>query len=198
MADKITICNMALRKIGLEAITTLDSPFTNQRQRDCDLYYPQAVDTVLRVAPWSFARKRRRLTLFTVPEEYEGIAAYSYMYPVDSIKFLRLTAAHSKKPEHYDIMRVDTQEKIVFTNIQYAYGVYTCADPNTSWFDVDFVEAVALRLAAYLAGPLRSDDAKVVLAANQYAGAVAQAQKNNILEEYREPDKSDTWISSRG
>lgn len=188
---------MALRHIGVDPIVTMDPPHTKQSQRDCALFYPQSVRTVLRVAPWAFARKIRTLTSYTVPEVYEEISPYAYAYPSDCAKFLRLTSPDTTTPQKYTIVRTATDEKILMTDVENAVGEYTMVVSSPTWFDSDFVEAVSLRLAVYLAGPLRGDQKKVDAAAQRYGVAVADAQRNNRLEDFRQDFREDPWIESR-
>ena len=196
MASEIDICNMALRHLGLGNIVALDPPST-QTIRDCVLFYPQARDTVLRSARWQFATKRRALAAFTVPEIFENLWDYAYVFPADCLQPRAVYVEDESIPQRAKVVRVDTGEKIILTNVENAELEYTMICTDTTWFDVDFVEAVALRLAMYLARPLRADEKKASEARSAYMEAIVQAQTQNHKEDDSPLVGDDPWIAAR-
>ena len=56
MADAVSICNLALQRVGAKAISKLTEDTTAGRA--CNRVYAQARDSELRTHPWSFARER--------------------------------------------------------------------------------------------------------------------------------------------
>lgn len=196
MSSETEICNMALRKLGLQSIADIDSDLS-QRGRDCKLYFDLARDTVLRSVRWNFAAKRRVLTPYTVPTIYENIWEYAYELPADCLNPRGVLMPDSVRPQKAEIVRDTTTTKIILTNIEEAELTYTMVVTDPTWFDVDTTEAIYLRLAVYIGGPLRADPELVIRAENKYAMAIAQAQKLNFKQPSVELETQDPWLDSR-
>lgn len=196
-SSDVYICNMALRSLGLNSISTLEEPHTTQAQRDCSLFYQQAVSDVLSKAPWIFARKRRALASYTVPELYEDQYAYCYVFPVDCARLLKVLVPDSEKKIDYLVMRSATNEKIILCNTENAVAEYTMMVSDPTWFDSLFSEAVAMRLASFLAEPLRASEAKTQLAAQRYQIVIGEALKFNRVQDQKPKTKGVPWIEAR-
>lgn len=56
---EVSICNMALSRVGHTTITALSD--ANDAARQCNLHYEPSRDALLRSHPWNFAVKRTRL-----------------------------------------------------------------------------------------------------------------------------------------
>lgn len=196
MASKIDICNFALRELGLPDIATLDTP-TTKAQKDCVRFYPQAVSTVLVEAPWVFARRRRTLTSYTVPDIYYDIYDYAYVYPTDCAKLLRMYIPDSNIPAHYRIVIADNDDKILLCNVENATAEIVATDIDSTMYDPTFIEALSLKLMIYLAPSLRGSDQKLELASVRYARAIAEAQKTNKNEDQQKPERRVPWLDAR-
>lgn len=195
MASEVSICNMGLRHLGLGTITSLDE--NRQEARDCKLFYAQNRDTVLRDYPWNFAQKRRVLAAFTVPTDYEGPYLYAYVLPNDCLKSHEIVTASSTDPQKFKIMRAPTNEKILLTDAKDAILKYTMQVTDPTWFDAEFVAALALLMASTLARPLtKSDDAAKTLF-SQYQLALPRAEVSNAREDQPAKNEVDPWIAVR-
>ena len=119
----IEICNRGLRHIGQATITS----FTDNTQpaRDCQLFYKQNVDIVLRDFPWNFAHAKKALQDFTVPVDYEGKYAYAYTIPTDCLKTRDVYETLGTESQPFELMRVPTGEEILFTDVKEAILSYT-------------------------------------------------------------------------
>ena len=57
MTDAVSICNLALQRVGAKTISALSEDSTAGRA--CNRVYTQARDSELRAHPWAFARERK-------------------------------------------------------------------------------------------------------------------------------------------
>ena len=58
--NQVTICNLALSKLGEQSITSLDDG--SLEARFCSLHYPVVVTQILLLNNWNFATKQAQLT----------------------------------------------------------------------------------------------------------------------------------------
>ena len=93
MASKVTICNLALARIGDEAnITSIDPPEGSAMAEACQRLYPLAVEVVLEAHDWTFAMRRRALAKLSSVET--GGWKYGFKVPSDA---LRVVAVRDQK-----------------------------------------------------------------------------------------------------
>lgn len=195
MASDVSICNMGLRHLGLNVISSLDE--NRQEARDCKLFYAQNRDTVLRDYPWNFAQKRRSLASFTIPDDYEGPYLYAYALPSDCLKPRKVYSPSSTTAQDFEIMRAPTGEKIIFTDTEEAILKYTMRVTDPTWFDAEFVASLALLMAATLARPLTKSDAAAKALLEQYRLALPAAEASNAKEDQPADEDEVPWITAR-
>lgn len=196
MFSETQICNMALRRIGLNPISSLGA--ASQEARDCSLYYGQFRDTVLRDHDWTFARKRRSLASFAIPNDYAGKYLYGYVLPADCLKPLKVYELNGSVPQDFELFRADTGDRFLMTDIPGAVLKYTMAVTDTSWFDAEFVEALARKLAGVLAVPLAKNTKLMEYWENEYMKAIDRAKVSNMTENMPRKETDDTpWITAR-
>lgn len=197
MASEVEICNLGLRHLGVKRIASISPPDSNQAARDCALFYPQNRDTVLRDHEWNFAHKRRAMTLFTIPTDYLGKYLYAYVFPPDCLKPRKVYPPSGTTDKPFEIMRMPTLEKVIFTDVEEAVLSYTMKVTNSSWFDAEFVQALGLMMGATLARPLTKSHKAAEALLKQYFLALPQAKTSNTKEDKPEDEQTDSWISSR-
>jgi len=196
MASEVEICNMALRNLGLVQITSLDE--ARQEARDCKLYYSHVRDWVLRDHDWTFARKRRAMASFDIPDDYEGKYSYGYVLPADCLKPRAVYEEDGSDPQQYELWRSPTNEKMLLTDTTLAVLRYTMVVTDPTWFGVDFVEAGVQKLTAKLAIPLTKKAQFVQLYESLYKDASAKAIVADADEHDPLPELDETpWISAR-
>ena len=139
--SEVSICNSALLKLGLERIISLDD--ANKRAILCKEQYPKMRDEVLRAHPWNFALKRAEFTKTgTIPAfEFEA----EFQKPTDCLRIV--------KAENQSIEFIIEGDKVL-TNQDVFKAQYIYKLTDTTLFDKNFEEVLALRLAADLAYPL--------------------------------------------
>lgn len=184
MASIVDICNMALAKLGDEAnISAIDPPDDSVQAMYCAQFYPLALNSVLGEHAWSFATKTVILAETTNPNE---LWAYAYVLPSDLINVLALYDAEAtdeqfgvlgSNQQSYSV-EMDSGDGIIYTNQPQALLKYKCYVSNAGHFPPLFVEALAWKLAEYLAGPLLRGDVGVAAATRvmqAYAFALQKA-----------------------
>ncbi len=125
MASIVEICNIALSQIRAGSINSLNEASLQAQQ--CRLWYPLALEQILRDAPWQFARVIRPLSRLSDDDGNNRVFnwAYSYQYPADLLRINRLVL-------NYEFIDQETPG-ITFANRLYprtGYGYERTFRPN--------------------------------------------------------------------
>ena len=187
-ASEVSICNLALSRVGHDEITALAED--TKAGRLCNLNYAMMRDAVLRDHFWNFAIKRVTLAASVTTPVYEF--GYAYPLPAD---FLRLVRASSDWLQTCSPYRIENGNILTDDNDFSIEYVYQCTD--TGLFDSQFVDVLAQRLAAEICVGL-TDNAN--MAANLwqvYREKMAAAQANDSMEGTTRSFAADTWLNSR-
>ena len=153
MASTIDICNMALASIGQsQAIQDLGE--ASLAAQVCSLYYPTALDAVLRSAAWGFALAWVPLAQVAVnpTSDYR----YAYQLPADCVATVRVLAGSGRveaAPVVYRTAR-SSGGTILLTDQPAAVLQYVQRVTDPSVYPPDVVLALAHQLAALIAMPL--------------------------------------------
>jgi hypothetical protein len=156
---KTEICNLALSHAGsgyeIADVTTEKS----NEARACRRFYEICKDSMLRQFVWPFATKFETLTL--IEEDPNDEWAYSYDYPSDAL-FLRRILSGSRVDTRdtripYKIV-ADDSNLVLYTDAEDPVIEYTKRIDDASRFPSDFVMALSLRLAYYIAPRLTGVD----------------------------------------
>ena len=145
-SSEVSICNLALGKLGAGTIIALDEESTEARV--CRLHYAQTRDEVLRSHRWNFAIKPEILVRDAEVPIFGW--AFAYVLPTDCLRVLEMNAWDMAK-------RAGTWEiegKWLVTNAEDAFIRYIQRVVDCNKFDSIFVEALALRLASKIAMPI--------------------------------------------
>ena len=161
----VAICNSALLKIGEERISSLSE--NNKRAKICNEQYEKIRDEVLRSHPWNFAIKRVQLAQLTTTPIF-GFD-YQYELPSDCLRVLRAIAGDSTLQRSADI-RHQIEGNYLLANETSVKIQYIAKITDTTYYDSNFIEALALKIAADIAYPL----------------VQSITLKQELLEEYRE------------
>lgn len=201
MATKTAICNFALRHLAhgklLLNVETDRTPAANVMRQ----WYDQVIEEVLRDFWWPFAMERDDLALVETSPNDDW--AYSYRYPSGCV-FFRFIPSGATRKETLDTavpfaIGQDATGKLIFTDAVDAEGVWTKLISDPAMYAPDFVQMVALLLAAY-AGPsiTGGDEFKLAeRALKMYAWAQSRAQKNAANEQQRDPEPDAALIRAR-
>lgn len=159
MATETEICNLALSHLGnTKRIANIDT----EQSQEASLFrvlYDTTRDLVLNEYEWPFATKIAALAL--IEEDPNDEWDYSYRYPSDCIKLMRVLSGFrtdtnsSRVP--YKVSH-DASGKIIYSDYEDAEIEYIRAITDTSYFSPDFIMALSFRLAAYAAPSLTGGD----------------------------------------
>jgi hypothetical protein len=196
MASQVEIYNMALGHIGArDTVAGIDE--ASRPAKICTRFYVTARDAVLEAFDWSFARKYATLAETGTPPP-TWIFQYAYPNECAAIRSVLPVLGRNSKPIPFEIAHSDIGEaKVILTDQEAAVVRYTKLEDNTALFSAQFTEALAARLAAFIAKPITGKDAALDTAMSLYNMLISEA-KANVMNERQQDDTQDAeWISYR-
>ena len=189
MASKVGICNLALSHLGVgKDINNLETERSEEAQA-CRSFYEQALQQTLRDFEWPFATRFIELT--QVEEDPTVEWAFSYRYPHGCLFFRRILSGFRNETTDTKIeyrIASDDYGQLIYTDKEDAEAEYTINADDPNVYPVDFVQALSLRLAYYIAprvtkgDPMRLQDKVAAL----YISELTKAQSNAMNEEQSE------------
>ena len=156
MATVVSICNLALSRLGDEAnISSLDGIDMSPMARACTTLYPIALGTMLDMHPWSFAT--RRATVARVAGMDTAPWRYAYALPADCRRPVNLELEGDARgtklfDDEFEVVAGDGGSRVLLTNAENPRLRYVINDPPVGAFSATFVDALSWLLAGYLAG----------------------------------------------
>jgi hypothetical protein len=179
-----SIANRALLEIGADRINSLNED--NKRARACKALYDIVRDEVLRAHPWNFAITRVQLA----PLDETPVFQYTYVYqvPTDS---LRILSAEDSTVE----FKVEGRK--IYTDQANFYIRYIKQVTDTSQFDANFAEVVALKLASRISYIVTQSTAVKDECERAYLQALKDARSFDAQEGTPEDFNADAWINAR-
>lgn len=196
MATMVDICNYALNNLSVQPIASMADP-TSKAARVCNLMFDITRDTVLRDFPWGFANQEIVLALSS--GDTASGWSYVYQYPANCLKVRKVFMDTLPEPElsdQFDEQMIGGSLKLVCSTPS-ARAKYTAKITDTTFYDVQFIEAFSYKLASAIAMPmtnnagLRNDMIKMYL---QFIGT---AQVSSATEKYKEPQRGNRYTSGR-
>ncbi len=143
--SKVQICNMALAKAGvtqsISALEFAEGVTVPEEARQCALYWSLAFEATARGANWGCLTKPVALLAAPAVTVLPGYA-YVYQLPADYLGWPEFDDADT------DFRRVG---RVLHTDRAVGTLLYVARTEDTDLFDPLFVEALVLRLAAWLA-----------------------------------------------
>ena len=223
----VQICNLALSEIGTRSsIASFDDG--SEEGYQCGLWYDQLRQTLLRTAPWGFARGQLALTQLgdlspdnTSP--YPNL--FKYAYPADCIKMRYIlcppptftgvisppvtgvpvsgpTWMTPSRANRYmaaaDVDANGNQIKVLLCNVYQALGIYTRNITNVALFDPLFVDALVAALALKMVIPLSGNVGQKQAFMQSAEMAITAARVADGNEAIPRADHSVDWITTRG
>lgn len=156
MASEVDVCNLALSHLGDRAtVSSISPPEGSTQAEHCARFYPIARDALLALHPWSFATKRAVVAMVPVVNpEWD----YAYAMPADALQLLSVlppdSINDSETAGQYLPQLYSVESGLILTDQPGAVVRYVARVTDTTRFSTLFVEALALMLASYLAGPI--------------------------------------------
>jgi hypothetical protein len=158
-ASEIAICNMALSHLGVgKEISNLETE-KGEEAAACRRFFATARDNTLRDYPWPFATKIISLAL--VEEDPNEEWSFSYRYPTDCVRARRILSGQRNDNRQTRVPYVVAQDEtglLIYTDSENAELEYTFRDTDPSRYPGDYVMALSLRLASYIAPRLTKGD----------------------------------------
>ena len=193
MAD-YDIVNVALRRIGASAITSL-SDGSNNADVASDIY-AEVRDTLLRSHPWNFATKRVQLTDSGNTPAFEF--DYAYSLPAD---WLRTISVHDNDAGYGTLlyrMEFLTDEWVIATSSSSCYMRYIYQVTDTTLMTPDFRTVFAKYLARDLSIPLTESNTLWEQIDKEAKRAMAQVRSTDAMGSFPELRPRGSWASARG
>lgn len=179
MTTKTEICDIALARVRAGSVTDVDTENSPQAIQ-CRRFFDATRDLLLASFPWAFARRVQKLTkTANGPVEW----AFEYDYPNAAVKIRYIVppelaqslgdagfqGMHLTEPLT-EMARIPfavsgsseltTDDKVILTNLDDAYAVYTEKVTTIDRWTTLFIEALKWRLAMELAVVLGGDSTK--------------------------------------
>lgn len=216
MVTTVDICNLSLSYIGDVGGVTDVEPSDGSTQADlCARYYPMARETLLDLHRWNFQTKRAALVesdsesdnwLFAYELPPDMLAAIDVLpaglgtSEEDGIRPDEEVAALLASQRRFAIELDEDGEMLLWTNTEDATLLYTAyvIDPQ-AWPPL-FVQALAWKLAAMLAGPLLrgTEGARMATHCEQmFDSYLGKAQMADTTQRRTRPGHVPPWMSNR-
>ena len=160
MASSTTeIANLALSHLGIsKEVGNLDTE-NSANANACRRWFENARDETFRDFHWPFATTYATLGL--VESDPNTDWAYSYRYPSDCMRFIKVlnTVRNDSRQSRVPIeIASDSSGKLIFCDTEDACGKYTKKITDVSLFTQDYVNMLSLLLASYIAPRVTAGD----------------------------------------
>ena len=163
----VSICNDALGMIGAKSIISLDENTENARR--CASLYDITRKALLRLHPWSFAKKRVQLAPISTHPSF----GYAHAFPLPN-DFMRVYDAGEINYE------IEGRHILADTNL--INLVYVYDNDNEQTWDSLFIECMTLYLVRKLAKPITGSQAEADSGWAQLQSMLKQARAINGQE----------------
>lgn len=200
MASKTEICNQSLSHLGIGKEIANFTTEASQEAQACRRFYDQALEATLRDFNWPFATKFAALGL--IEEDPTTEWSYSYRYPTDCLKIRRiLSGVRNDKRDTRVEYKVgqDDSGLLIYTDMEDAEIEYTLNATDPQFYPSDFTNALAFRLAMYIAPRLTGGDPFKMgdRAAKMYDYEVSRAKATALNEEQETVEAESEFIRAR-
>jgi hypothetical protein len=200
MSTPTEIANLSLSHLGVgKEIADIETE-NSQEANACRRFYDISRRATLRDFNWPFATKFETLALVETNPTTEW--GYSYRYPTDCMKLVRLQSGIRNDNRQtripFRIIR-DASARLVYTDLATACMEYLIDEEDASRFTEDFVLALSFRLAAYTAPRLTSGDPFKMgeRALKLYILEITRAQATAVNEQQDEDKPDSEFILDR-
>lgn len=201
MADsKTQLCNMALSHLGTgKEIADLDTEKSEEASA-CRRFYDIARKATLRDIKWPFAKTFGALGLVSTNPTTEWL--YSYRYPSDCVKFIRILSGvrnDTRQSRVPYILGRDSQGVLIYTDEVNAVAEYTFDLDDPVLYTPDFDIMFSIGLAIYVAPRLTKGDPFKMqdTLRKYYMVEKLRAQSSSLNEEQSEEDPRSEFERAR-
>lgn len=167
--SKVEICNIALSKLNAENIVI---PGLDSRGAElCEIFYSNAVDSVLRSYLWNCAKARTSLARQTAVPAFGW--KYQFTLPVDCLRVIRCEPDVEYEIECRNLLCDESAISILYIGRIAEYD-----------FDPLLVEVVALDLAAKIAFPVSGNASLTAKMEDSLQKKLLEARSVNSMENH--------------
>jgi hypothetical protein len=185
----VSICNLALQKLGAKRITSLADNAVEARE--VSACYEALRDKELRTYLWKFAKVR----VILAPSSVTPAFTFGYAFPLPA-DYLRLI-----KPARIGLdWQIEQHDGAlaILTNDGTSLSVrYIARVTNPALFDPAFVEMLACKIAWHCCEKITQSNTKKAAIMEEYNEAKAEARRTNAFELPYQPEPVDSWILAR-
>jgi hypothetical protein len=187
--SNVSICNLALQKLGAARIASLSDDSKNARE--CNACFEHLRDAELRTNKWKFTLSRAVLA----PSSTTPAFLYSQAFPLPTDCLRPLYPSRLgldwKVENHEGVASLLTNDG---NSIQLRY-IKRVTDPTL--FDPLFVEALACHIALHLCESLTQSNSKKEAAERAYLYSIREARRMNAIEIGIPKQPVDEWLLAR-
>lgn len=201
MASSTEIANLALSHLGSgKEISNLETERSDEASA-MRRYYSIALSTALKDYPYSFCNVIETLAL--VEESPNDEWAYSYRYPTDCLKPIRILSGFRNDSRQTRIpykIGKDASGKLIYTDQSEAELEYTQRVTDPSKFPDDFIMALSFLIAALAAPRICGEDPYKLgdRALKLYQHYKGKADSHDVNDQQQEEPPEAQWITDRG
>lgn len=195
MQSTVDICNMALGFIGERPIASLEEKKTSAEA--CKLYYPMALNQLLRAHPWNFAEAREKLAPVKVPEEWGREFSHAYAYPDKCIILRGLVFSDGSSRASYRVGNFKGR-RIILCHADKAVASFTQLVEDSSNFDPSFAQALARKLQGLISRFILKNTAQIKDAEELYQMELEEAKLRDSKEGKRQQAPNNYWHGGHG
>lgn len=192
--DKISLVNVALGRIGVAAVDSLEEK--SQAARTVNQFYDNVLLGLLRRFAWSFAARMQELALV---DNVYGKYKFAYRVPTDCVMVRRLYDGkfiYYPRDNKFKIIG-DKDGKVLLTDIDKAVIEYTAEVTDTEVFDDAFVEVFTWKLAGEMALSLTGNEQLMQTCLSAYNSYMREAEGLDAQEENIARRKMDRLARAR-
>jgi len=185
MASKVSICNQALVRIGVDTITSLTE--TSEQARLCNAIFDQSLDYLVQLFPWSFALVRASLAESTSEPLYEW--SHAYQLPTDPF-CLRIVSVEED-------VAYRKEGRMIYTNNESLNIKYIKKISDINELSSAFMEAMVFYVASQLALPLTQNATLANAMEMKFQNSVHKARLVDSQESPAYEFVEGSWVSAR-
>lgn len=193
MANKVSIANRALTKLGAQRILLLSDD--TEQARVLNSMFDDVRDAELRRCRWKFALRRAELMALVEPPLFGY--AYQYPLPADYLGLVQVGEIYVRAGMGGTAPWV-VEGGHILTGLTAPLRIrYQARVENASLYDPLFVEMLACKLAMEACEALTQSSGKYEAAAQAYKFALNEAIRQDAIESAPAEFPAGSWLDSR-
>jgi len=196
----VSVCNLALAKVGDEAaqITSIPASPNEEYSKEanlCSKFFEITLREVLEATEWKFARKRRALALLPDAPVWEW--SFAHEIPADCARPLRVSPTTDTQREYVFQTEWDVEDGTIVSNKEELWMLYVQNISNLNKADALFIKTLYTALAVKLVFPLTENRNLTKDIMNEYEIQVLpEARRVNGYTGRILPSTDSAWVEA--